>query len=340
VPDIFYQQNPLLKFKREPLVIHELATDFNKLFSAGIIIITIAHRHKDTIMKIAVLADIHANFAALRAVYDHIRIWKPDFVIVAGDTVNRGPRPSECLSFVLDKVKNDDWRLVRGNHEDYVITWDDPDHRPRGTELEVHRASYWTYQQLDGDVSSLLAMPFQQSLTGPDGREVRIVHASMRGNRDGIYPETSEEELRKKINMHSDAKPPALLCVGHTHRPLIRQHKDILVVNAGSAGLPFDGDQRPSYAQLTWQLDGWHAEIIRIEYNYSNALSDFHTTRYLDDAGPLAELVLMELLEARSQLYQWTVNFQYRVLNGEISMRESVSQYLSTEQSQCSDNYK
>ena len=48
-------------------------------------------------MKIAVLSDIHGNFVALQAVFEHIEAWRPDHTIVAGDIVNRGPRSKDCL---------------------------------------------------------------------------------------------------------------------------------------------------------------------------------------------------------------------------------------------------
>ena len=78
-------------------------------------------------MKIAVLADIHANYIALQTVAYHVDAWRPDYVIVAGDVVNRGPRPQECLEFILEKQLAKDWRLIRGNHEDYVIEQAKPD---------------------------------------------------------------------------------------------------------------------------------------------------------------------------------------------------------------------
>ena len=56
-------------------------------------------------MKLAVLADIHANWPALQAVTEHLEAWQPDQVIVDGDTVNRGPRPAECLRFVQDRQR-------------------------------------------------------------------------------------------------------------------------------------------------------------------------------------------------------------------------------------------
>ncbi len=274
-------------------------------------------------MKIAVLADIHANLPALEAVAAHIEAWQPDRVVVAGDLVNRGPRPFECLHFVLEKQNTQGWLTVRGNHEDYVITHSLPNAPRSGPALEVHRGSFWTYQKLDRDICSLVEMPFQQSLNGPDGSEMRVVHASMRGNRDGIYPETHDETLRKQLG-----DPPALLCVGHTHRPLIRGLDETLVVNAGSVGLPFDYDRRAGYAQLTWRQNAWHAQIVRLDYDFARAERDFFETNFIHDAGPLAQLVLIELRQARSQLFQWADRYQERALAGEISMQDSVREFV------------
>jgi predicted phosphodiesterase len=281
-------------------------------------------------MKIAVIADPHANFVALQAITAHIEKWKPDHVIVAGDLVNRGPRPAECLSFVLEKVDNEGWLQVRGNHEDYVISQAQPDAPRRGPVAEVHQASYWTYRQLGSDVNPLIQMPFQQSLLDPEGREVRFVHASMQGNRVGIYPETTEIDLFAKVGLlnKDHSIPPAVFCVGHTHRPLIREFKGVLVVNAGSSGLPFDGDLRPAYARLSWNKSRWSAEIVRVEYNRKQAEQDFFDSGYLEEAGPLVKLVLIEHRTARSQLYQWSVRFQEPALQGQISMDESVRKYL------------
>jgi predicted phosphodiesterase len=281
-------------------------------------------------MKIAVISDLHANFEALKAVHAYINAWKPSHVIVAGDIVNRGPRPLECLDFILEQKYTHGWRLLRGNHEDYVISWAITNNWHHGPAADVHQASCWTYQKLNRDVTELQAMPFQQSLWGPDGREVRFTHASMLGNRDGVYPETGSSSIIGKIIGDSHHPIPALFCVGHTHRPLIRQLKNVLVVNAGSSGLPFDSKWRPSYAQLTWNQDNWSAKIVRVDYDITKAVKDFDKTGYLRDAGPLTKLVLIELREARSQLYQWVVTYQKRVLDGELTMQESVDQFLRT----------
>ena len=282
-------------------------------------------------MKIAVIADPHANFIALQSVSEHISRWQPDHVIVAGDLVNRGPRPSECLGFVLDRQQTAGWCLLRGNHEDYVIDQAAPLAGRIGPTLEVHRPSYWTYQQLGYDISALLAMHFQQSIFDTSGSELRFIHASMTSNRDGIYPESHDHEIKSKLKLgtSTDSRAPVVVCVGHTHRPFVRESNGLLLVNAGSTGLPFDGDHRPSYTQISHENGAWKARIVRVEYDRQQAESDFYTTGYLDDGGPLVQLVQIELKTASSQLYYWASRYLELALAGQISVAESVHCYLA-----------
>jgi predicted phosphodiesterase len=281
-------------------------------------------------MKIALITDVHANLVALEAVVADIDAWGPDHVIVGGDLVNRGPRPAECLRLVQKRMASEGWGWVRGNHEDYVISNAGPDAPRRGPAFEVHQASYWTYCRLDQDVAPLVGMPFELSLLDPDGRLVRFTHGSMLGIRDGIYPETPDSRLAEKLGLNGNVQIPplAVFAVGHTHRPLVRRWGEVLVVNAGSAGLPFDGDTRPSYARLTWTSYGWQAEIVRVNYNLQAAVDDFYATGYAQEAGPLIRLVEIELRQARSMLFSWALQYQDLALEGEISMEDSVSRFL------------
>lgn len=270
-------------------------------------------------MKIAVLADIHGNLTALQTVIDHIETWRPDQVIMAGDVVNRGPRPAECLQLVLQKQAEAGWLLVRGNHEDYVLENTRPDAPQSGPQREIYRNSFWTLGQLNGQIDTLEAMPFQVALPGPDRREVRAVHASMVDNRTGIYPGMSDEALRPLL-----APAPAVLSVGHTHRPLIRWLDETLVVNVGSVGMSFDGDRRAAYAQLTWENGRWQARIIRLPYDWDIVEQDFHDTGFMADAGDLTRIMLVEFQQARPYLHQWIRQYEACVLAEEMSLSQSV----------------
>jgi putative phosphoesterase len=274
-------------------------------------------------MKLAVLADIHGNYAALQAVAAHIDQWRPDAVVVAGDIVNRGPRSPECLRFVRERAAAAGWRLIRGNHDEYVIRVAGGSTARPGLEGAVWENVRWTAEQL-GDVATLEAMPVRVSLVAPDGGEVRVVHASMRHNRDNILPDTPDAVLREQI-----APAPPLFCVGHTHRPLVRAIDTTLVINAGSVGLPFDGDVRASYAQLHWQHGGWHAAITRVPYDREQTARDYVETGFLRDSGVIAELIFDEFRTARSRLDRWMERYRAPVLAGEISAADTVHDYLA-----------
>ncbi len=283
-------------------------------------------------MKLVILGDIHGNFAALQTVTAHVERWQPDVVVVAGDIVNRGPLPLQCLQFVQSK-QTDGWLTVRGNHEDYVIKYAHPDTPTSGPEFEIFRSAYWTYCRLNGDVSALKAMPFQVNLTAPDGTEIRVVHASMRSNGDGIFIKTTDDKLRQKIQLPNQPAPP-LFCTAHTHWPFIRSIDDTLVVNSGAVGLPFDGDHRASYAQIVWQGGQWQAKIIRLDYDRQQTEQDFYESGYLDEGGPLIRLILDEFHIARPHLYNWTQQYHAPTVAGEISLEEAVTNYLAERKAQ------
>ncbi len=279
-------------------------------------------------MKIAVISDIHGNLPALRAVTRDVEAWGPDQVVVAGDIVNRGPLSLDCLQFVQEKRHRWGWRAIKGNHEEFVIERSCPNAPTSGPSFELVRFADWAYQQInvDGYVNTLQSLPDKFVHMAPDGSEFRVVHASMRNNRDGIYPNATDEELWKQI-----APVPAVFVTAHTHRPMIRWFNDSLVVNVGAVGAPFDGDQRASYGRFQWTRDGWEADIRRLPYDRHQTERDYVESGFLDEAGPLAQLMLVELRRAGGLIYRWAKRYQDAVLAEEIDMETSVRELLQDE---------
>lgn len=271
-------------------------------------------------MKLAVLSDIHGNLAALRATAEDIARWQPDAVVVAGDIVNRGPLPRQCLEFVLERQGRDGWHILRGNHEEYVLNViADPSPRT-GAEEAVRANVRWTAAQV-GAPAPLAAMPTIIQLEAPDGGEVRVVHASMRYNRDNVLVDTPDDLLRAQI-----APAPPLFCCGHTHRPLIRQIDDTLVVNAGAVGLPFDGNTHASYARLTWQQPGWQAEIVRVAYDRNQVARDYEP--FLAESGPVAPIIFAEFQLALPRLSTWFRRYDAALLAGAITPAQAVTEFM------------
>lgn len=270
-------------------------------------------------MKVAVLSDIHGNLPGLLAVEQHIDTWAPDVVVVAGDIVNRGPLSRDCLDRMLERQLRDGWQLLRGNHEEFVLDCAAPDRPTSGPAYEMTQFAHWALEQLDGQATALETMADLYELPAPDGQTLRVVHASMHNNRDGIYKMTSDSELRGQI-----APAPAVFVTGHTHRPLVRTVDDTLVVNVGAAGSPFDGDRRASYGQFIWDEEGWHGEVIRLDYDYAQIERDYVRSGFLTEGGPMAQLMLVELRMAHGLIFRWASRYEEDVLAEQISLEDSI----------------
>lgn len=276
-------------------------------------------------MRIAVLSDIHSNWPAFQAVQAAVEKERPDHVVVAGDVINRGPQPRECLVRLLERRSNDGWSCIKGNHEDYVLTAMETGHADLAPwQREVLAHTRWTLNRIRDLLPTLAEWPDQLSIRGPDGSEVRFVHASMRGNRQGLY-----EDMEEPVLAEMTAPPCAVLVAGHTHIPFVRRINGTLIVNAGATGLPFDGNWRPSYAILEFRAPTWSARIERIPYDRDATERAMHETGFLRDAGPLARLILEELRAARPRIGLWHRLYEPRVAAGELTVQESVTLLLA-----------
>lgn len=278
-------------------------------------------------MKIAVLADIHANLPALHSVVADIEAWRPDGVIVAGDIVNRGPESLACLELVLRMRRERGWRVIRGNHEGYVLRYDRdhrlPDFPADGPRRDLTRMTAWSHAQVEPHIAAIAAMPEHLQLDTPAGPLV-VYHASVRHDRDGILPWAADDELRRQVDPAA-----AVFCVGHTHMPFARRLDGSLLVNVGSVGLSFDGDTRAAYAQLTLGRAGWRARVVRLPYDLAAAERAYRESGMLDFVGPLGDLMLRELQTGSSLIFEFVPAYHERLMAGAISIGEAVHEFLA-----------
>ena len=71
----------------------------------------------NTMRRIALISDIHANLPALEAVMKDIEQLQCDAVYCLGDIVGYNANPAECLEFVRGRQIP----TVRGNHDEEAI---------------------------------------------------------------------------------------------------------------------------------------------------------------------------------------------------------------------------
>lgn len=278
-------------------------------------------------MKIAIISDIHGNVAAFEAITADLEAWQPDQVVLNGDVVNRGPNSVPCWEMAAQKRADDGWLITKGNHEDFVLSYRKRSAHEAEANIHafaIHRHASWTYAQLTEHLDALAVLPDTVSLTAPDGSEVRITHASMLGNRKGIYIDTPETAVSELI-----APAPPLFCTSHVHWPMLRRVGHTCIARSGSVGSPRDGDIRGSYLQVSWQEDRWQVEIRRIAYDREATERDYREGGYLDEGGPVAHLIYHEWKTALPVLAPWQRQYQAAVLAGKVGLETAVNRYLT-----------
>ena len=279
-------------------------------------------------MKLAILSDIHGNWPALEAVMADVDGWRPDAVVVNGDVVNDGPSNPACWSAVTRRRAQDDWAVLRGNHEEYVAGWLNAATPRAGPAYDLIRLSHWTYRQMGGDVAELATLPAQWQWQAPDGSLLVAMHGTVLGNRAGIYPFTSDEEVRRRMPGGA-----AVFVTAHTHVPHMRALGSTQVVNVGSVGIPGDGDGRAAYGRFTWtRRRGWQADIVRVAYDRAAAERDYFASGFMAEAGPEALLSLVQFRLARDVRTRWAAAERDRILSGEVSLADSLRAWLSQDE--------
>lgn len=94
-------------------------------------------------MKLAVLADIHGNLAALEAVLDHVAGQAVDELVIAGDIVVVAADSAACWQLAASLGG----QVLRGNHETYVASFDGLD-APQAWKTEPYAPVHWAAARL------------------------------------------------------------------------------------------------------------------------------------------------------------------------------------------------
>lgn len=199
-------------------------------------------------MKIAIISDIHSNFAALGAFpeKDCDQLW------CLGDLVDYGPKPREVVRWIRSKAAV----TVRGNHDHAVGFHVDPVCSPPFKKPAAETRQFTQGVCTPEEVDYLKNLPLQQEVT-VNATSFYLVHAIPTDPLFGYCPENSKRWEREIEWVRAD-----VLVVGHTHTPFVRRIGNTTIVNPGSVGQPKTG--RPLACYAVWE-DG---EISLREYQY------------------------------------------------------------------------
>jgi putative phosphoesterase len=189
-------------------------------------------------MNVLALYDIHGNIDALEAVLAATD--EPDAVLVGGDAV-----PGPFARATLDRLESLSVPVhwIRGNGEREVAEAvgappAEPDDLARTT------AAISAAELGDERALTLGALPLTLELDG-----VLYCHATPRRDDEMVTRISTPEHWATVLG----GTRPGLVVAGHTHQQDDRQVGDVRFVNAGSVGLPYEGD---GAARWLWVADG------------------------------------------------------------------------------------
>src|SRR5213595_601687 len=207
-------------------------------------------------MKLALLADIHANLQALQACLADARGRGATQYAFLGDLVGYGADPGPVLDIVMAHVAHGEW-AVMGNHDEAALA------PVAGSARADHAGAAWTQARLSAAQREFLA---SLPLSVQHGK-VLLVHACAREPRRWTY---ITRPIEAADNMDAaQSLGASLVFTGHVHEQRlfyqgavgklmafeptpgvavpVRAHRQWLAT-VGSVGQPRDGDARAMYA--------------------------------------------------------------------------------------------
>lgn len=216
-------------------------------------------------MKIGIIADIHSNFEAFKAVLE--KLGGVEKIYCLGDIVGYGPSPNECVELVRQR----NIESIAGNHD-------------------------WA---VSGKIDISLFNPYAAEAICINQRILSEENKNFLGN----LP-TSQTPLLDTFLVHGSPREPILeyifdentaalnftyftqrVCfVGHTHRPvvfektkgkvssLIPEENQVIklkrdtryIINPGAVGQPRDGNPKASF--LVFDNENFTVEFKRVSY--------------------------------------------------------------------------
>jgi predicted phosphodiesterase len=226
-------------------------------------------------LRIALVADIHANLWALDAVLADIRKQRVDTIFNLGDIVYGPLKP---LATYKRLQALGDLLTIRGNQDRQIYDATEQERRDNPT--------------LDYVIKDLGEDPIRWLQTLPPTaifeEEIFLCHGTPASDEAYLLEDVASGRtmLRAEaeiLRLVKSVRHPVIVC-GHSHTPrLVSLANGQMIVNPGSVGLPAYSDDAPvphsmetysphaSYAILTKTGKGWDVSFQKVAYDYEPA---------------------------------------------------------------------
>ncbi len=206
-------------------------------------------------VKIAVIADIHANLNALEAVLQDAERRGITVFLNAGDVIGFGAFPNEVIQALYSKNA----LSVIGNYDLEVLDKNNRGKGPKKFALQYARKTlskaYETY---------LRTLPSKLELEIAH-KKLLMIHGTPDAVDEHLYHDTPEERFQELAKTAG----ADIIVFDHSHEQFTKKAGEALFVNPGSVGRPMDGNPQAAYAAIT--ASPFSVELIRVSYDVEAA---------------------------------------------------------------------
>lgn len=182
--------------------------------------------------RIGIFSDVHGNAVAFDAVLAALQTEGVERLVCLGDVAATGPQPRE----VIQRLRDLGCPVVMGNTDDHLLAPIEPESGDEDL-IRIRELDHWGADQLSSDERAFLAS-FAPTVTLPlaNGGSLLCYHGTPRSFNELLLPTTPTDEVDEAL----EGVTATVLAGGHTHQQMLRRHRDMLILNPGSVGLPVD----------------------------------------------------------------------------------------------------
>ena len=246
---------------------------------------------EESLMKVAVISDIHGNYQALESVILDIAKEKCDKIWCLGDLAMAGPQPRMVLSYIMEHGY--DWTIIQGNTDKLIEDFSLDIYNKLQQKMPVMANALLDDNDIiEQDKKDFLkSLPVRKEMM-VEGVSVLLVHGSPRRMNEDILPNMKLSQVQEII----EGEIADLILCGHTHVPcgyqtLTKQ----TVVNVGSVGRPMTGVPKACYAIIEFDNGTFTVTHKEIEYDCKTA-SELMRVREFEGCDQIADQLLVPLI--------------------------------------------
>ncbi len=222
-------------------------------------------------LRILLIADIHGNYPALKAIDRQLDADAFDYIVNAGDSLVYAPFPNETLTWLAEHqaisiLGNTDQKIIK-------LLLGKSFKKPGSPEKRImYTSTAENLSEMSCRYLLSLAKRFKMDLSQPGEtatKRLGIFHGSPADDDEFLFADTPDvrfHELAGLTNCH-------IVVTGHSHTPYHKIISNIHFINPGSGGRMFDGDPRVSCAALEITDTTINVQHFRIAYAIDEVVS-------------------------------------------------------------------